>query len=425
MTYSRDELIFLLGEAAELEHMLCCAYLFAAFSTKRSGEHFGDPAHASKVISWTQSVSFVARQEMEHLSLVNNILTAIGGAPHFGRPQFPRRNSCIGADLTLEPLSPHSVERFIQFERPDDTYVAAATSPPQPLGVSPEPLPYRTLGELYGNILAGLRAFPGGEKALFIGPRDAQVDGAQLNIDFPRLGKLGGVYGITIFPVTGIETAQQAIELIVEQGEGGPEVEEEASHYHRFKEILHQMAEMPSFQPAYPVVTNPALYITEEEGRAATVDGAMARTLVTNPPARAVMDLFNGAYEVTLLLLIRLYAHTDEDDAELAALRYAAFFPMMTMVIRPLGEIIVTLPAFDDGRKGNAGPSFETFGSTQFLPHKQAAWIVLQERLDELATDCERLAGQLFGGRHIHGRLGYVAESLRLIARAFRDKVGG
>ena len=30
----REELLFLLGEAAELEHAVCCSYLFAAFSLR-------------------------------------------------------------------------------------------------------------------------------------------------------------------------------------------------------------------------------------------------------------------------------------------------------------------------------------------------------------------------------------------------------
>ena len=36
MITDREELIFLLSEASELEHGLCCCYLFAAFSLKRN-----------------------------------------------------------------------------------------------------------------------------------------------------------------------------------------------------------------------------------------------------------------------------------------------------------------------------------------------------------------------------------------------------
>jgi hypothetical protein len=35
---NREELIFMLSEAAQLEHMLMCEYLFAAFSLKTTGD---------------------------------------------------------------------------------------------------------------------------------------------------------------------------------------------------------------------------------------------------------------------------------------------------------------------------------------------------------------------------------------------------
>ena len=40
---------------------------------------------------------------------------------------------------------------------------------------------------------------------------------------------------------------------------------------------------------------------------------------------------------MTLMLLMRFFAHSDETAPELAALQQAVFFPMMTTVIRPLG----------------------------------------------------------------------------------------
>ncbi|MGI4959524.1 MAG: ferritin-like domain-containing protein [Janthinobacterium lividum] len=35
---SREQLLHLLAEAAEIEHTLMCSYLYAAFSLKRAGE---------------------------------------------------------------------------------------------------------------------------------------------------------------------------------------------------------------------------------------------------------------------------------------------------------------------------------------------------------------------------------------------------
>ena len=34
----REELLYLLGEAAELEHSVCCSYLYAAFTSRPTPE---------------------------------------------------------------------------------------------------------------------------------------------------------------------------------------------------------------------------------------------------------------------------------------------------------------------------------------------------------------------------------------------------
>ena len=426
MSQLRGQLIQMLTLAAELEHMLCCSYLFAAFSTKRSGEDFAGHAnptprdfeHASLVINWTQSVSFVARQEMEHLALVNNILMAIGGAPHFRQPNFPFPERHFGMPLTLEPLSLPVIERFVAFERPEDLRHSPPVSIANQVGdpTSPTPVFFKSFGALYAQIRATLVAFPGPDEALFVGPRQAQVDGAQLNLDFPRLGKLGGVYGITIFPITDRASAIRAIDLIVEQGEGGPPLSDddtdyEADHYARFLAIKAEMeallSEHDDFAPAHNVLPNPVLYIEEAPPGA---------NRVSAEPARRVMDLFNAAYEMTLRLLTQLYAGAHSDPAEASALRYAAFFPMMTMVIRPLGEILVTLPAHEPDDGTRAGPSFEAYTSLSVVSDAATSRIVLQEFFDDMADKGARLATQ-----DIHPRLAYVAESLALIAARFRQ----
>ncbi len=433
MGYSRGQLIEMLTMAAELEHMLCCSYLFAAFSTRRSGADFagdGDPTprdleHASLVIEWTQTVSFVARQEMEHLGLVNNLLVAIGGVPHFRQPNFPFCEKHFQMPITLEPLSLETIERFIHFEKPEDLTLRPLPLIANQVGdpASPSPLVFTSFGMLYRSIRWAIENFPGGDAALFIGPPQGQVDGAQLNIDFPRLGELGGVYGITLFPITDTASAVRAIDLIIEQGEGGgleplrppgdPEtgLDAEADHYDRFLAIRAQMQKLADagdgFAPAHNLLHNPVLYVEKAPPGA---------NRVSAEPARKVMDLFNAAYETTLRLLTQLYSGANFDAQEAAALRYAAFFPMMTMVIRPLGEILVTLPARDPDDGTRAGPSFETYTSLGVVSDHASARIVLQELFDEMAGKCRRLSTA-----GIHPRLGYVAESLALIAARYRN----
>src|SRR6516164_4589992 len=85
----REELIYMLCEAAELEHGIMCQYLFAAFSLKQSTGEGLTEAVLAAVTRWRRQVSHVATQEMLHLALVHNLLSAIGAAPHLARPNLP------------------------------------------------------------------------------------------------------------------------------------------------------------------------------------------------------------------------------------------------------------------------------------------------------------------------------------------------
>jgi len=56
----REELIYLLSEASELEHGLCCCYLFAAFSLKRNLDEDLTPSEHDAVVRWERVISGVA-----------------------------------------------------------------------------------------------------------------------------------------------------------------------------------------------------------------------------------------------------------------------------------------------------------------------------------------------------------------------------
>ena len=118
--HKRIRLAELLSEAAELEHGLMCQYLYAAFSLKRQPEEGVSWAQLELMRRWEASIMLVARQEMEHLGLVNNMLTAIGEAPYFERPNFPLgpRHYPIDVPFKLERLTPGALSRFIEFEMP-------------------------------------------------------------------------------------------------------------------------------------------------------------------------------------------------------------------------------------------------------------------------------------------------------------------
>lgn len=65
-----------------------CQYLYAAFSLKQGEGLAGDQLAA--VQRWRSRITHVATQEMLHLALVHNLLSAIGAAPHLTRPNLPQ-----------------------------------------------------------------------------------------------------------------------------------------------------------------------------------------------------------------------------------------------------------------------------------------------------------------------------------------------
>ena len=393
-TGDRAELLHLLAKAAELEHSLMAQYLFAAYSFKQDASEGLTDEQLNRAFVWERMILLVARQEMEHLGLVTNLLTAVGGAPSLGHQRFPYATPLYGHVMALEPFSAATLQKFVCFERPDDIDPADAfcTAPPADS--------YTTVSELYARIKSLLVATAARTPNLFVGPPDAQITGGELGTDFPRIGALGAGYDVFMRPVFDLPSALGVIDLVVEQGEGAP-FDHEISHYRRFLDILEDY-ERADFEAARPVVANPSA------------------TVVTSEPARAVMELFDEAYALLLALLSRLFAHTDESENEVAVLRALAFMPLMTMAIRPLAEVLTAMPAQDPDDGTTAGPSFDTGGLVAMLPHREAAWAVLEEGLHNLAAR----AAQVATAPGMPARLQYIAESLDLVAKRFAAGMG-
>ena len=73
---NRSALIYTLSDAATLEHMVMCGYLYSAFSLKNEKSQGLNSSELKLVWGWDRAISQVAVQEMLHLSLVNNLLTS-------------------------------------------------------------------------------------------------------------------------------------------------------------------------------------------------------------------------------------------------------------------------------------------------------------------------------------------------------------
>ncbi|MCA9065768.1 MAG: hypothetical protein KDA96_22020, partial [Planctomycetaceae bacterium] len=117
---TREELIYALCRAAEIEHGLTCIYLFAAFSMKRFLSEGLDEVQQDQVRNWEAVVLAVAKQEMEHLGIVCNLLNSIGAPQHFSRPNLPQPAEYYQTEFpfSLEPFSLATIQMFMEFEKP-------------------------------------------------------------------------------------------------------------------------------------------------------------------------------------------------------------------------------------------------------------------------------------------------------------------
>src|SRR5665213_2107820 len=220
---TREELIYLLAEAAAIEHNLMCCYLYAAWSLKR-GERDGlTPAQATAVARWKHAILSVAVEEMTHLALASNLATSIGGSPHFSRPNFPIPPGYhpSGVIVELAGFSPAVLDHFIFLERPEGKELSDSSEfvhvadyhRTQPKGrLMPHAQDYLTVGHLYRGIRHGFEVLSHhiGEKALFCGDPAAQIGHGDVSL--PGLAA-----------VTDLKSAEDAIETIIEQGEGAPD----------------------------------------------------------------------------------------------------------------------------------------------------------------------------------------------------------
>jgi Ferritin-like len=382
----REALIYMLCQGAELEHGIMCQYLFAASSLKQRADEGLTPEELEAVTRWRRTITHVATDEMLHLALVQNVLSAIGAAPHLTRPNLPApaRHYPAGINLTLVPFGERALRHFMFLERPEGMALEGAKGIDAPVheavplmaegDIVPQLQDFATVGHLYRSIEEGLRhlADKFGERHLFVGPPRAQATSAHFR--WPEL-----------VAVTDLASAQQAIDTILEQGEGA-RGDWEAAHFGQFVKILEEYHGMRQANAEFDPV-RPVMFATV---RRSERDDSVP--LIRDRVTAECTDLFNVSYEILLQILERYFAHTEETDAQLATLANAAV-ALMGGVLRPLGNLITTLPVGPEHPERTAGPSFELFyEDDDLLPHRESAWVLLEERVRDASSFCHALA---------------------------------
>ena len=185
-----DDLRRHLQWAVEIEHSTIPPY------EARCGASWTPSRHAAT------SIKYVVREEMLHLALAANLLTAVGGTPRFTDDAVPRYPEPMRHHDPTEPLvlhlAPASIDLirdvFLRIERPEEA------------GARPEADRYETLAQFYEAIVEAFdRLGPG----IFTGDPRRQVTRGY-----------AGHGGGTLFAITDQRTARLAIEEIVEQVRG-------------------------------------------------------------------------------------------------------------------------------------------------------------------------------------------------------------
>ena len=299
---SVDELCKHLHAALQLEHATIPLYLTALYSIQPGTNSVG-----------YHIIRTVVVEEMLHLTLAANILNAVGGTPGLAHadfvPEFPTvlPDGETDFEVSRQRFSKEAVEMFLRIERPARPSGDSARHIrrkrtrqgllPAAHVADDHELHFYSIGEFYQDIGQALVSLQKEKRKqgeeLFIGDPARQVT--------PEYYYSGGGH---VIPVTDLESAQGAIRLISEQGEGIGggifDYEGELSHYYRFQQLILGRYYQPGDQPDHP------------SGGPVDVDWDAVYPVKTNArltdypegsEVRAAAAAFNGCYKDFLALL--------------------------------------------------------------------------------------------------------------------------
>ena len=334
----KAELIEELKKAIDLELSLMLQYLYAAYSIPNYAQGAAQvragrwlPAELELACggedrrrnSGTRGMLLeIAHEEMIHYLLVNNVLMALGEPFYGGTPllgQQARQRFGLDTEFAFEPFSEHVLARFVRFEWPD--YL---------------PTPGKSIATFYIAIRQAVAELPdlfesgggkrGGEHHLFLKElTNRAYPGYQLE-------------------VSDRDSALFALDFVTEQGEGvavdSPHFA--TSHFQRLRAVAGRFSACDKpFEPALPALKNPVL--------AARADC----TVVTDRQARALMQLYQGCYELTFLLMAHHFPQQPQGSLRRSRLMNASI-DIMTGLLRPLSAALMNMPSGVPGR--HAGP---------------------------------------------------------------------
>lgn len=228
---SPDDLMQMMQSAMKLEHATIPVYLTAMMSFKP-----GTNAIISKIIH------SVVIEEMLHMAITCNVINALNGSPQINDPDFipdfpgPLPMGIGGLTVGLNPFSIDVVQNtFMEIEEPEFPINFPVKSI---LNAAAEE--YATIGQFYHAVQDKIKELVPGNM-----PGNPAM---QMTSLFPA---------DQLFPVLTGTDAVNALEIIVDQGEGTTksplDPSGELAHYYRFAEIYYgkQLVPDPSVKQGY------------------------------------------------------------------------------------------------------------------------------------------------------------------------------
>lgn len=386
----RDEAIFLLHTAAEIEHALLAQYLYAAYSLKSSDEV---PDHAEEVTRWRDTLLNIAKEEMGHLMTVQNLLLLLGAPLNFEREDAPFRFGLYPFPFRLEPLGKESLAKYVLAEKPVD--------PANQLLTKKQVKELRTraklggvavvnrVGALYAKVLmlfsesndanlATLRGMLPGLEAEFdkrLGPDDllpADSPGLLLQAPTDEWSRNSDDLKVFVPPVKDRAQARAALLQIMEQGEAGSGTPEgEISHFQRFWKLYQEFpdrSEKKAWTATRRVAVNPNTLLNPPTSKKSGN--------ITNLLTRAWAELFNLRYRLVLDVLAHYLQVTPVEAPQFVQKRGFLGGKAITEMfwLTALADKLTTMDRGAASRTGKAGPPFE-LPDSMALPHRdEESW---------------------------------------------------
>lgn len=393
----RDEAVFLLTAAAEVEHALMVQYLYAAYSIRV------DSIPGLQEVQ--EQLLQIAREEMGHLITVQNLLQVLGGPLNFKREHSPYASEIYPFRFKLQPMTLHSLAKYVIAESPAvlpsdmseaDRQLIVETIEKQ-AQTDNDSIPLQHVGPIFARLLWLFQ-----EGSDRIQDRDFVLDDATKRARYEDWGydpkPAGGGDRLVVDSLEGNSAAElrtqsiKAIEEIAEQGEGYELPASEAgSHFERFFRIYKRVNDISmggSLPFAWPMPVNPNTSRPQSDKTPSmekmvemVTEAHAAQGRINNLRARRWAQLFNLRYRMLLSLLnhflrigtpVYQEAGASVGDRTPRGLLLLWTFNEMRR-IRKIALRLVRLKKDDEGTI-NAGPPFELPYSLDLPEHESSRW---------------------------------------------------